>query len=196
MQLLQQLLYIHALIKQRNKRNGSTQSCIFDPSSKPKLSMSLSPADTRTHTSDTDTHVHIHERTAQTCIWIIKIQANKLICYVCENIIIYTITHMLLYVNLCRNMLRLKYNLSRLMTKPTKWYVRPAKTQTSLGICPIWSESSLCAVWVAKDPKFLHADSEDSDQTARMPRLICVFAGRILTLLVLSCRGSNVIYSL
>ena len=25
---------------------------------------------------------------------------------------------------------------------------------------------------------FLHADSEDSDQTGRMPRLICVFAER------------------
>ena len=70
--------------------------------------------------------------------------------------------------------------------------VRPAKTQISLGICPVWSESSLCAQWVAKDPKFLHADSEDSDQTGRMPRLIWVFPGRTLILLVLSCRGSNV----
>ena len=33
-------------------------------------------------------------------------------------------------------------------------------------------QSSLCAEWVAKDPSFLHADSEDSDQTGRMPRLI------------------------
>ena len=29
-----------------------------------------------------------------------------------------------------------------------------------------------CAHWVAKDPSFLHADSEDPDQTGRMPRLI------------------------
>ena len=56
--------------------------------------------------------------------------------------------------------------------------VRPAKTQISLGICPVWSESSLCAEWVATDSSFLHADSEDSDQTGRMPRLIWVFAGR------------------
>ena len=28
--------------------------------------------------------------------------------------------------------------------------VRPAKTQISLGIRPVWSESSLCAQWVAK----------------------------------------------
>ena len=52
------------------------------------------------------------------------------------------------------------------------------RTQISLGIRPVWTESSLCAQWVAKDPSFLHADSEDSDQTGRMPRLIWVFAGR------------------
>ena len=67
---------------------------------------------------------------------------------------------------------------SRLMTKPTKWHVRPAKTQISLGIRPVWSESSLCAKWVAKYPVLLHADSEDSYQTGRMPRLIWVFTGR------------------
>ena len=40
--------------------------------------------------------------------------------------------------------------------------MRPAKTQISLGIRPVWSESSLCNQWVAKGPSFLHADSEDS----------------------------------
>ena len=45
--------------------------------------------------------------------------------------------------------------------KTNKMTVRPAKTQISLGIRPVWSESSLCAQWVAKDPSFLHADSED-----------------------------------
>ena len=38
--------------------------------------------------------------------------------------------------------------------------------------------ASLCTQWVAKDPSFLHADSEGSDQTGRMPRLIWVFTGR------------------
>ena len=71
--------------------------------------------------------------------------------------------------------------------------VRPAKTQISLGIRPVWSESLLCAQWVAKDPSFLHADSEDSDQTGRMPWLIWVVAGHTLTLLVLSCRGSYLV---
>ena len=53
-----------------------------------------------------------------------------------------------------------------------------------------FDQSSLCAQWVAKDPSFLHADSEDSDQTGRMPRLIWVSLGAHVSLLVLSCGGS------
>ena len=56
--------------------------------------------------------------------------------------------------------------------KTNKMTVRPAKTQISLGIRPVRSEASLCAQCVAKDPSFLQADSEDSDQTGWMPRLI------------------------
>ena len=52
------------------------------------------------------------------------------------------------------------------------------RRQNSLGIRPVWSESSLCGLWVAKDRRYLHADSEGSDQTGRMPRLIRVLAGR------------------
>ena len=63
------------------------------------------------------------------------------------------------------------------MTKPTKWPLRPAKTQISLGICPVWSESSLCTQWVAKDPVFLHADSWAH-----------------VHLLVLSCSSSHVFW--
>ena len=36
--------------------------------------------------------------------------------------------------------------------KTNKVTVRPAKTQISLGIRPVRSESSLCAQWIAKDP--------------------------------------------
>ena len=61
--------------------------------------------------------------------------------------------------------------MSHLMTKPTKWFLHPAKTQISLGIRPVWSESSLS---LATD--WVH--SEDSDQTGQMPRLTWVFAGR------------------
>ena len=69
-------------------------------------------------------------------------------------------------------------HLSRRTTKQTKWHVRPAKTQLNLGIHPVWSESSLCAQRLAEDLSFLYGDSEDSDQTGRMPKLIWVFAGR------------------
>ena len=68
--------------------------------------------------------------------------------------------------------------------KTNKVTVHPAKTQISLDIRQVWSESSLCAQRVAKDPSFLHADSEDSDQTGLMPSMIWVFAGRTITLLV------------
>ena len=43
----------------------------------------------------------------------------------------------------------------------SKMSVRPAKTQISLGIHPVWSESLLCTQWVAKDPSFLQTESED-----------------------------------
>ena len=68
-------------------------------------------------------------------------------------------------------------HLSCRTTKLTRWSVRPVKIQISLGICPVWSVSWLCTQWVAKGPSSLHADSEDSDQTGKMPRLIWVFAG-------------------
>ena len=63
-------------------------------------------------------------------------------------------------------------------TKPTRWHRRPAKTRLSLCIHPVWSESSLCAEWVAKDRRCFHTDNEDSDQTGWMTRLTWVLAGR------------------
>ena len=59
-------------------------------------------------------------------------------------------------LSLC--LLRVALDLSRGMTKTTKWPVRPVKTQISLVIRPVWPESSLCALWATKDPMFLHAD--------------------------------------
>ena len=81
------------------------------------------------------------------------------------------------------------WHLSHDTTKPTKW-VCTQQRQISLGIRPVWSQSLLCAQWVAKNPSFLHADSEDSDQTGQMPSLIWVFTGRTAILLVLSYCGS------
>ena len=74
--------------------------------------------------------------------------------------------------------------------------VHPAKTQISLGIRPVWSESSL-STWRKLGSLATHwVHSEDSNQTGRIPRLIWVFAGRTLILLVLSCRGSLGFYGL
>ena len=53
-------------------------------------------------------------------------------------------------------------------------------------------QSSLCAQCVAKNPMFLHADSEDPDQTGRIPRLIRVFAEHTFIVLALSYHGSHV----
>ena len=56
--------------------------------------------------------------------------------------------------------------------------MRQAKIQINLRIRTVWSESSLGAFWIAYDAKFLHAENEDSDQTARMRKLIWAFVGR------------------
>ena len=64
--------------------------------------------------------------------------------------------------------------------KTNKVSVRPAKTQISLGVCPVWWESSLSA-WRklgSLATHWLHSE-------------IWVFTGRTVTLLVLSYRGSN-----
>ena len=70
--------------------------------------------------------------------------------------------------------------------KTNKMTVRSAKTQVSLGIRPVWSESSLSA-WRKLGSLATHwAHSEDSDQTGRMPRLSWVFTGAHAILFVLS----------
>ena len=81
------------------------------------------------------------------------------------------------------------------MTKPTKWVCAQGRLRSACASAQ--SDQSLryalnASQWVAKDPSFLHADSEDSDQTGPMPRLIWVIAGHTLILLVLTCHGSNV----
>ena len=87
------------------------------------------------------------------------------------------------------NIKHMEGNLSLRMTKPTKWPVRPVKTRINLDIHPVWSESSPCAHWEAKDPRFIHVDSKYSDQTGQMPRLISSVGPQVI-LLVLSCGGS------
>ena len=62
--------------------------------------------------------------------------------------------------------------------KTNKMAVRPANTQISLGIRPVWSESSLSAWRKLGSLATQWVQSKDSDQTGRIPRLIWVFAGR------------------
>ena len=71
--------------------------------------------------------------------------------------------------------------------KTDKVAVRPAKTQISLGIRPVWSETSLSAWRKLESLATYWAHSEDSDQTGR--------TGRTVILFVLSCRGSYDIIS-
>ena len=67
--------------------------------------------------------------------------------------------------------------MSHLMTKPTKWLCAQRRLRSAWA--PAQSDQILrCAQWITKDPSFLHVDSEVSDQTGRMPRLIWVFPGR------------------
>ena len=47
-------------------------------------------------------------------------------------------------------------------------------------------QSSLCAQWVTKDPRFLHADREDSDQTGRTADL-GLLGAQVILLVLSSC---------
>ena len=94
--------------------------------------------------------------------------------------------------------------------KTNKMAVCTAKTQISLGIYlpSVIRVYAVCMkkAWVLSYPlsaqRRLRSDwagaqadhSEDSGQTGWMPRLIWVFAGRILLLLVLSCRSSDCLH--
>ena len=69
--------------------------------------------------------------------------------------------------------------------KSNKMTCAPSEDSDQPGHPPtVWSESSLCIFWVAKDPMILLADSEDSSLGAQ------------LILLVLPCSGSIIIFIL
>ena len=70
----------------------------------------------------------------------------------------------------------LKSHMSRDVTKPTNWHVRPVKTQISLCIRPVWSESLLCTQWVGKGPSFHHADREDSESLLGAQAILLVLS--------------------
>ena len=62
----------------------------------------------------------------------------------------------------------------RLMIKPTKWLCAQWRLRSA------WASSLIRVFAVRSMGRFLHTDSEDTDQTWRMPSLILVFAGRTI----------------
>ena len=75
------------------------------------------------------------------------------------------------------------------MTKQTKWVCAQRRLRSAWASAQ--SDQSSLSAWRKLGSLATHwAHSEDSDQTGRMPRLIWVFAGCTLILLVLSYRGS------
>ena len=82
------------------------------------------------------------------------------------------------------------YQMSRDMTKPTKWLCTQRRLRSAWASAQ--SDQSLrCQHKESLGPSLPIQRTAKTDQTGRMPRLIWVFAGRTLILLVLSCRGSN-----
>ena len=83
------------------------------------------------------------------------------------------------------------WQLSQGMTKPTKWSVRPAKTQISLGIRPVWSELELSA-WRKLGPKLpTERKAKTLIRLGGCPGWSESSLGTKVILLVLSCGGSK-----
>ena len=85
------------------------------------------------------------------------------------------------------------HNLSRDVTKPTKWVCAQRRLRSAWASAQ--SDQSSLSAWRKLGSLATHrAHREDSDQTGQMPSLIRAFAGRTVALLVLSCRGSYSLY--
>ena len=63
--------------------------------------------------------------------------------------------------------------------KTYHWHLRAGKAQISLRIRAVWSEPSLAKWRNFASLAIRNTPSEDSDQTSRMRRLICIFAWRL-----------------
>ena len=80
------------------------------------------------------------------------------------------------------------------MRFPTMWYVQPAKAQTSLRICAVWSEPLLVS-WIFYDCSATCWTAVGvSELNRRLCMLVWVCSCQIATLLEITCRSSNTIY--
>ena len=87
------------------------------------------------------------------------------------------------------------HDVSRLVTKQTNWLCAEGRLRSALASAQ--SDQSLLSTWRSTGSLATHwAHSKGSDQTGRMPRLIWVFAGRTVILLVLSWGGSCILSTL
>ena len=115
---------------------------------------------------------------------VLKVRSSSFVTMFSSTEMIYGITVPKIVIWGCKSFCGRKFEPRH--DKTNKMAVRPAKTQISLGIRPVWSESSLSA-WRKVGSLATHwTHNKGSDQTGRMPRLIWVFVGRIATFLVLS----------
>ena len=80
-----------------------------------------------------------------------------------------------------------KLYLSRLMTKPTMWLCAQRRLRSAWASAQS-DQSSLCAQWVAMGPRFLHADSEDSESKKKKKKKNELLGGVIF--LEIFCMGS------
>ena len=128
--------------KQWIKRNLQTESQIPGPSEWLGMrSWNLSWRNARRHkftwqSSNNNTYMTTNTQNVChncTCIINFQIFSNELFPLLPDTILLILMTFF-------QNDVSVKLNMSHSMTKPTKWHVRPAKTQISLGICPVWSE--------------------------------------------------------
>ena len=77
--------------------------------------------------------------------------------------------------------------LSHLMTKPTKWALRPAKIQISLGICPVWSVFAVCMkkAWVPLSAQWrLWSERVDAQADPSHRWAHCHFVGFVVRRLI------------
>ena len=87
-----------------------------------------------------------------------------------------------------------EWKMSQCMRFPTMLYVWPAKPQTSLHICTVWSEPLLVA-WIFDDCWETDWTSFGVSKLERkLQRLVRVYTCQNVKLLEISCRDSNVKY--
>ena len=80
--------------------------------------------------------------------------------------------------------------MTHLITKPTKWHVRPVKIQISLGIRTVWSESSLFAHWELRTSAFFMRTAKTLIRLGGCSSWSASSLGAHAILLVLSCASS------